>query len=240
MTQASFDFAAVAREIHHFLWVPRFFNLRSKVRDEGLMCRDHALVITALLKRLGVMADVATGRMAMVSGPSGTSQPRGMLFVPHAWTMTDHGVVDFSIRVAPVHNEWREWNIDHVIHDKVIGTPVTTVRSCGTERAYENLIALATHAQSQYQIIYHYEMTVRPEIEDCYPNSRFLDSKISDHLKRWFPQDQLLYHLLVEHLMLIGAGSVKTLVGCSQRSAWGELRARYAEGHLAATRTRFR
>jgi hypothetical protein len=54
MTQNSFDFPAVAREIHHFFWVPPFFNSHCKQRDEGLMCRDHALVITALLMRLGL------------------------------------------------------------------------------------------------------------------------------------------------------------------------------------------
>jgi hypothetical protein len=219
MTQDSFDFAAVAREIHHFLWVPPFFNSHCKRRDEGLMCRDHALVITALLTRLGVTADIATGRMAVVSGPTETKQPRGMTFVPHAWTMSDHGVVDFSIRVSTIHSEWRKWGIDYVLYDEVVGTPATATCTCGTERAYENLIALASHAQSQNQIIYFYEKTFKPRLEDYYPNSRFLDSKISEHVKRWVPRDRLSYHRLVEHLVRLGARSTESMMGCPQKEA---------------------
>jgi hypothetical protein len=240
MTQSSFDFAAVAREIHHFLWVSPFFNSHCKLRDEGLMCRDHALVITALLKRLGVTADIAIGRMAMISGPSQTKQPRAMTFVPHAWTMTDHGVVDFSVKVSAVHSEWREWHIDYVLYDEVVGIPGTSIRTCGTERAYENLIALATYAQSQNQIIYYYEETVRPDVKDYYPNSRFLASKISELVKRWFPRDRHLYYLLIEHLARVGTRSAESMAGFPQKAAWAELRARYAEGALADTEIRSR
>lgn len=229
MTQDSFDFAAVAREIHHFLWVPPFFNSHCKQRDEGLMCRDHALVITALLTRLGVTADTAIGRMAMVSGPSETKQPRGMTFVPHAWTMTDHGIVDFSIKVSTAHSEWREWRIDYVLYNNVVGMPATATRTCGTEPAYENLIALASRAQWQHQIIYYYERTVRSRVEDYYPNSRFLDSKISEHVKRWCSRDRLVYHHLVEHLARVGMLRAESMVSCPQKTAWAELRMRYAD-----------
>lgn len=197
------------------------------------MCRDHALVVTALLRRLGVTADIAIGRMAMVSGPSQTKQPRGLTLVPHAWTMTDNGVVDFSVKVSERHSEWREWRIDYVLYDQVVGTPGTTLRTCGTELAYEKLIALATHAQSQNQIIYCYEKTARPDVKDYYPNSKFLDSKISEHLKRWFPRDQHLYHCLIEHLAQVGTRSAESMAELPQKAAWKELRARYAEGPLS-------
>ncbi len=110
--------------------------------------------------------------------------------------------------------------------------------TCSTERAYESLIALASHAQSQNQIIYCYEKTVRPVVEDYYPNSRFLNSKISEHLKRWFPRERLLYPRLVEHLRRVGMRSAESLVNSPQKTAWTELRARYTDECLAATDSR--
>jgi hypothetical protein len=172
--------------------------------------------------------------MAMVSGPSQTKQPRGMTFAPHAWTMTDKGVVDFSIKVSAVHSEWREWHIDYVLYDEVVGTPGTAIRTCGTERAYENLIAVATHVQSQNGVIYYYEKTVRPDVKDY----RFFRSPISVHLKRWFPQDHNLYQRLLEHLARVGNHSAESMAGFPQKAAWAELRAKYPDRSLASTEIR--
>jgi hypothetical protein len=149
--------------------------------------------------------------------------------------MTDEGIADFSIKVSAVHGEWREWRIDYVLCSHVVGTPATALRTCGAEREFENLIALASHAESQNQLVYYYEKTFRPSVEDYYPNSRFLDSKISEHLKRWFPRDRLLYHRLAEHLARVGTRTAESLMVFPQKTAWAELRARYAAGPSSVT-----
>jgi hypothetical protein len=108
---------------------------------------------------IGVNAVVATGRLAMVSWPRAGKQPRGELFETHAWAVTDGGVCDFSLRVSTRHGEWADWRLGYALENHAFGVPETRLHLGATERAYETLIALASHAESQYHIVYFQNST---------------------------------------------------------------------------------
>src|SRR5258707_15746135 len=106
-------------EIHHLLWTKKFKN-RGKV-DPGWQCRDHALIVSTLLKLLGHESSVHHGRLMMSTGPDDYDKPYGNDVQPHSWNfISDLGIVDLSLRVPKYQfPTWCEWQINAVFASNV-------------------------------------------------------------------------------------------------------------------------
>jgi hypothetical protein len=97
-------------ELHHFLWMQPFYNPRSKQRDEGLSCRDHAVISVSLMAMLNVESFVVHGHMMMVTGPNLAAEPRALEFRPHSWAgCSPVKLIDLSIRAPKIFSEWGDW-----------------------------------------------------------------------------------------------------------------------------------
>jgi hypothetical protein len=86
--------------MHALLWRPPFMN--GAVRDEGWMCREHALITAGIGALLGFRAALSWGSVALIGQVAGDT-PAGMLLISkHSWCMYEGGgVFDLSLNLQP-------------------------------------------------------------------------------------------------------------------------------------------
>ena len=110
LTQAVLD-PELLDELHAFLWTEPFSNRGT--RDDGWSCRDHIVVVGALLRTLGAEVRIRHGRCMFVQGrgsdgalPVGIGQ-QGSSPLGHAWLLVAGlGDLDLSPRIAAPQLPW--------------------------------------------------------------------------------------------------------------------------------------
>lgn len=87
------------RELHHFLWTePCMVNNQV---DAGWNCRDHAWILSFLLRFFGIESVVAHGEAYFAAGPTARQTAISYDQAPHSWLVIRNlGAIDLSIKPA--------------------------------------------------------------------------------------------------------------------------------------------
>lgn len=224
---------ATRADMHHLLDVDPFRN-KYQGWDLGWSCRDHAVVLSALLAADGVDSRVVHGMNMFIAGPTSDGQhPVGIGNElqttdqggsSHSWVdVPGFGMIDLSPRLSerlpgPL-ADWRplptgrggpvgtEWSVPG------LASAVATVNG-GAE--YERAIAHATHAVDTVTAIYW------PKRSDSFSagmlKAEYVNSPLTDKVAGAVGDD--CYLLLAVHLHALRAGERRPLAGVSQNKAW--------------------
>jgi hypothetical protein len=230
--------AALADELHAFLWTDRFVNLGTL--DDGWSARDHAVVVGALLRRLDADVSIRHGRCMFVQGPGSDGAPPvgiGQEIASrhrHTWlAAAGIGDVDLSPKLGAPQAPWRA-----VRSAGVIGSSWVAERAAGfaltrRHRDYEAEIADASSTTDRLQAVYLLQREEPFTAEIAQAGLSWANSRVSLRLlERGLPDD--LYARLAAHLLGVAGGERQALRGISRNRAWSVL-AEDAElaGHYA-------
>lgn len=101
-------------DLHALAWIETFFNKRDGNWDPGWSCRDHSVVLAALLTAKRIEARVVHGLTMFVQGPTTDGAPAvGNGNDPaagggHSWVQVPgFGTVDVSPRLSERLDDWR-------------------------------------------------------------------------------------------------------------------------------------
>lgn len=216
---------AVVSELNALAWLESFNNSADHGRwDPGWSCRDHAVVLAALLTARGVDAQVVHGANVFIQGPtSGGADPVGLgndlaQGGGHTWVhVPAFGTVDVSPRLGERVQSWRplpvsgltgaDWQVPG------LATHVAIVRGAPD---YEQAVAIATNAVDTATAIYWPKQSeqFRADMLDA----GYIDSPLAHRLTKVAGSD--CYFKLAAHLRGVSQGVRRSLARVSHRKAW--------------------
>lgn len=228
LTQALLD-PVLVDELHAFLWTEPFSNRGTL--DDGWSCRDHIVVVGALLRTLGAEVRIRHGRCMFVQGPgSDGAAPVGIgqeatSRLGHAWLLVPGiGDVDLSPRVAAAQPPWTGVDSPGIVGSAWIAPRETSFATTTSLREYTAAIKRATAAPDELRAVY---LTQREEPYGADIAERGLswaNSRVSQRLRgRGLPED--LYLRFAGHLLGLRSGRRQPLRGISPNKAWAILAA---------------
>jgi hypothetical protein len=215
----------VLPELHALAWLEPFNNSADDGRwDPGWSCRDHAVVLAALLTAGGIDAQVVRGANVFIQGPTTDGQdPVGLgndlaQGGEHTWVHVPlFGTVDVSPRLGERVQSWRplpvsglagtDWQVPGLTAD------VAVVRSAPD---YQQAVAIAFNAVDTATAIYWPKRTDQFGTGMLSPGH--IDSPLAHRLKEAAGFD--CYFKLAAHLHGLSQGARRSLARISQRKAW--------------------
>ncbi len=223
LTQVLLD-PVLLDELHAFLWTEPFSNRGTP--DDGWSCRDHVVVVGALLRTLGAEVHIRHGRCMFVRGPGsdgatpvGIGQ-EGSSRAEHAWLRVPGlGDVDLSPRVAASQPPWTAVDSPGIVGSAWIAPRETSFETTTKLREYTAAIKRATTAPDELRAVYLYqrEEPYGPQIPGT--GLSWASSRVSQRLlARGLPDD--LYLRFAAHLLGLRAGDRQALRGISPNKAW--------------------
>jgi hypothetical protein len=235
LTQAVLD-PALLDELHAFLWTEPFSNRGT--RDDGWSCRDHIVVVGALLRTLGADVSIRHGRCMFVQGrgsggaaPVGIGQ-EGSSRLGHAWLLVAGlGDVDLSPRIAAPQLPWAGVDSPGIVASAWIAPRATSFATTTNVREYTAAIERATAAPDELRAVYLIQSEEAYDAEIARLGLSWANSRVSQRLRgRGLPED--LYLRFAAHLLGLRAGRRPPLRGISANKAWAIIA---ADADLAPT-----
>lgn len=223
LAQALLD-PAVVDELHAFLWTEPFSNRGT--RDDGWSCRDHIVVVGALLRALGAEVSIRHGRCMFVQGPGSGGVPavgigqEGSSRIGHAWLLVPGlGDVDLSPRLAATQPPWTGVDSPGIVGSAWIAPREASFATTTKLREYTAAIERATGAPDELRAVYLVQRE-EPYGADIARNGlSWANSRVSQRLRgRGLPED--LYLRFAAHLLGLRAGHRQPLRGISPNKAW--------------------
>jgi len=215
---------ALVDELHAFLWTEPFSNRGTP--DDGWSCRDHIVVVGALLRTLGAEVRIRHGRCMFVQGPgSGGAPPvgigqEGSSRVGHAWLLVPGlGDVDLSPRVAAPQPPWTGVDSPGIVGSAWIAPRETSFETTTKLREYTAAIKRATDAPDELRAVYLIQREEPYGADIARTGLSWASSRVSQRLRgRGLPED--LYLRFAAHLLGLRAGRRQPLRGISPNKAW--------------------
>jgi hypothetical protein len=216
-----FSRAPVVLELRHLTLGPYMVNAEGRI-DHGFDCRTNAFIAAGSLSAMGCVTYIDHGKAVFVVGPSGSLGPIGLDVNPHSWVgIEHHGYFDIS----PTFRQSKEPRL------KAVGEMLTVLgelRPRGRtfmardESDYENLIALASHAQGEISAIY-LGLEVDPMSSQLLRENVFeiYNSPLTDRLRKRYQPNILIK--AIWHLVNFARGKEATLTTFTQDEAWRRL-----------------
>ena len=211
-------------DLHALAWIEPFFNKQDGNWDSGWSCRDHSVVLAALLTAEGIEAQVVHGLTMFVQGPTKDREPPvGNGNDPaasgsHSWVhVPGFGTVDVSPRLSERVDQWRPLPVECGLIGADWSVPRTTthVALVGNANDYEQAVAVATHATDTATAIYWPKESA--EFTPAMLEADYIDSPLSYKLRDAAGAD--CYAKLAAHLYALSGGARRALAGVSQRKA---------------------
>lgn len=217
-------------DLQHLVRVEPFARRDGSV-DTGWSCREHAVVVGALLTAMGVKSQVVHGANMFVVGPGLSGEaPYGVGNAPaqarfgHSWLVVEgFGALDLSPRLNerflkgplqawdPISAPWG-W----VGHEWIVGSEPAALVVVGSREEYEREMSLSTHRVGQCTAIY-WPQAVQPFSVDMLDHE-FTDSPLRGRVASSNFEGALLK--LAVHLWGLNRGNRRSLSRISQTKAW--------------------
>lgn len=216
---------AFVDELHAFLWTEPFLNRDQ--RDGGWSCRDHAVVVGAVLQNLGAAVSIRHGRCMFVLGPEpdghppvGIGQDSDGSGAQHSWLhVGGYGDVDLSPKLSTPQERWRAVLSPGIVGSEWIADRPTSFYLCAAPSEYDQVVAKATHAESEARAIYAYVKEERFTSEIAESGLSWANSRVSLRQRnRGHGED--LFVRLGRHLIGVERGTRKSLAKISTNKAW--------------------
>ena len=223
LTQAMLD-PALLDELHAFLWTEPFSNRGT--RDDGWSCRDHIVVVGALLRTLGAEVRIRHGRCMFVQGRGSDGAPpvgigqEGTSPLGHAWLLVPGlGDVDLSPRIATPQRPWAGIDSPGIVGSAWIAPRETRFATTTKLREYTAAIERATAAPDELRAVYLIQSEEPYGADIARMGLSWANSRVSQRLRgRGLPED--LYLRFAGHLLGLRAGCRQSLRGISSNKAW--------------------
>ena len=233
LTQAVLD-PALLDELHAFLWTEPFSNRGT--RDDGWSCRDHIVVVGALLRSLGAEVRIRHGRCMFVQGRGSDGAPpvgigqEGSSPLGHAWLLVPGlGDIDLSPRIAAPQRPWTGIDSPGIVGSSWIAPCETSFATTTNLRDYTTAIERATAAPDELRAVYLIQSEEPYGADIARMGLSWANSRVSQRLRgRGLPED--LYLRFAAHLLGLRAGRRQPLRGISPNKAWAIVA---ADGELA-------
>lgn len=210
------------REIHHLLWRAPFSN--NGAPDCGWNCRDHALIVSLLLRHFEIPSCVCFGKLALVTGPNGRERPYGNSVDPHAWNfIPGSGSLDTSIRVPRKIAAWKNWEIEGVFAGAVRGNLPATHLITDSSIAFESGVNAASCEPGGRSLIYQIQGITESEKIPLDDLILWVDSPHSRRMATKFASDRLIYIKAAYHLRMLLEGRRQTLTGVWKTEVWDHI-----------------
>jgi hypothetical protein len=212
-------------DLHALLQIEPFYNSQARAWDAGWSCRDHSVVLAALLTAEGVKAQVVHGNTAFVQGSTPDGEPSmGTGLGGHSWLRVPaFGTVDISPRLSErSSNEhfrhWRPLPVDGGLIGEQwdISGMKSLVVLVDSAAQYEQAYAVASHASESAVAIYWPQKVVdfSPDMLD----GKYIDSPLTHRFVPIAGADG--YVKLAAHLYGVSRDIRPPLARISQRKAW--------------------
>jgi hypothetical protein len=212
-------------DLHALLHIDPFFNGRDRAWDPGWSCRDHSVVLAALLTTEGVKTQIVHGMTAFLQGSTSDGEPPiGIGGGAHSWLrVPGFGTLDVSPRLNErlpndVFRDWRplpvgggligeRWDVSGM------DSLVVFVNNAGD---YEQRYNLATHETERAVAIYWPQKVVdfTPDMLD----GEYINSSLTDVFIPVAGADG--YVRLAAHIFALLRDDRRPLARVSQRKAW--------------------
>jgi hypothetical protein len=212
---------AFLSEIHKLLWIAPLVN--KGVPDGGWSCREHALLVSILLRLHALPSAIVFGKAMFVQGPKDNQVPllrgidtrqQGM----HAWLHIEGlGLLDISPNLERF-DAWAGIPFDCIVCDRWMPPDSGRIFQCASLSDYDRQIAEATHANGENRAIYWEAERKHLGASIIRDAARFADSPLSNRLKQEHGGDILVKAAL--HIIDRSSGRGRSLAGVSQSKAW--------------------
>ena len=215
------------KEINHLLYSDGHTSSDGEL-DPGWNCRDHALVMALLLKSGDNYPKIANGKCMFVQGPiSGNpsleiGQESGYSS-GHNWVIhSKFGHIDVNPTLQLKHHRFSA-PFNGVFNRVWLppGKDRVSVVVCDSPADYESEIQKATHAMSHSTAVYLHLDDLEVSEEMIKSPFKFLNSRISNEIKKRFGPD--FYIAVARHLHGYMLGKKNSLVGQARLKAWGSV-----------------
>lgn len=212
-------------DLHALLRIEPFYNSQAREWDAGWCCRDHSVVLAALLTAEGIKAQVVHGNTAFIQGSTPDGQPSmGTGLGGHTWLrVPGFGTVDISPRLGErSSNEhfrhWRPLPVDGGLVGKrwdINGMESLAV-FVDSAAQYEQAYAVASHANERAVAIYWPQKVV--DFSRDMLDGEYIDSPLTHRFIPMAGADG--YVKLAAHLYGLLRDNRRPLARISQRKAW--------------------
>jgi hypothetical protein len=215
----------VLNDLHVLAWVDSFNNSADGGKwDPGWSCRDHAVVLAALMTVEGLSAHVVRGASIYIQGPTSSGEePTGLGNVleaggGHTWVdVPTFGTVDVSPRLDVRVAHWRPIPVSGLVGTEWevpgLASHVAVVESAGR---YEEAVTQATRTFDTATAIYWPQEVERFHVGML--DVSYVDSPLTHRLSDHAGSD--CYIKLTAHLIGLTEGVRRPLARVNQRKAW--------------------
>lgn len=215
--------ASFLHELHHFLWTDT--RMVGDSVDAGWNCRDHAWIITFLLRAFGHESVVAHGKAFYASGPTGKRATISYSQQPHSWVMIRKlGAIDLSIKPEFISaGDVFQVPIDWVFLNKAGAKTRCDTLFFSEDAAYQNAVTHLPLRRNQAAVAYR---TMEVELLDDghFPFAAgWTRSSLCDRLGLRHGDPSLLYTALLMHLIEFIRGNARSLAALPFDDAWAVL-----------------
>jgi len=207
------------KEIHYLFWRAPFNN--KGAHDCGWGCRDHAAIVTLLLRNFNIPSFLCSGRMALVTGPNGGPRSYGYTVDVHSWTFVEGiGWLDISIRVPRQIAPWGKWKIEGLIGTSIQANLPTLFSVVKSSAEFENDLEAAKCVPGGRAAIYHIQGHQPGHTLSIDNLTRWVDSPHSRRVAAEFPSDPIIYLKAAYHLYMLIEGRRETLTSLPKAEVW--------------------
>jgi hypothetical protein len=215
----------VVPELNALAWLEPFNNSADHGKwDPGWSCRDHAVVLAALLTAQGVDAQVVHGANIFIQGATEDGQdPTGLGNIlsqggGHTWTHAlEYGAVDVSPRLDARVQSWRPLPVSGLTGaDWSIPGIATRLAVVNSASEYQKAVDTAIEAVETATAIYWPKQTEQFRIDMF--DAGYIDSPLAHRLTGAAGSD--CYIKLGAHLYGMSQGVRRSLARVSQPKAW--------------------
>lgn len=215
----------LVRETHALLWREPFMN--EGQRDEGWMCREHALITAGVGALLGYKPAVAWGSLALIGQVADGSS--ALLYVgEHSWCMFDGaGFFDLSLDLSPGKGPgWGVWPGHLLAGDgfypgkKIEFRCFSADQSQRFSAAIESAKQKATAERGLFSAYYHGEEVAWLAADYIADAPSFINSPLTDELKELPSFTPEIYAKAIKHCWNVLNHRTRSLAELPQREAW--------------------
>ncbi len=193
-------------ELRALLWTKPIVN--HGWFDGGWSCRDHAVVLAALLALDGHEPTIRHGKCTFVQGATADQPPVGFGQEPthpigHSWLAIGAVNLDLSPQLNTPRQGWRPLKSIGVIGNRwLTEAGASQVALTGTTTDYEHQIAIASHLTNELRAIYLLER--EEPFDRRMLTLGYVNSPLTDRIRRF--AGELAYSNLVSHLDSVRQG----------------------------------
>jgi|GEM_PF-2573894 len=215
----------VVPELNSLAWLDPFNNGADRGRwDPGWSCRDHSVVLAALLTASGTHTQIIHGASVYLQGPTSAGEdPTGVGNAleqggGHTWVnVPGFGTIDVSPRLDARVQHWRPLHVTGLVGSEwPVSGLASHVAIVDSAAAYQQAFAIATNAVDTATAIYWPKQT--EEFRAGMLDVSYIDSPLAHRMSEAAGPD--CYLKLAAHLLRFAQGSRRRLATVSQRKAW--------------------